>query len=163
MAKNNHLLGKFSLAGIPPVGRGVPQIVVTFDIDANGILNVSAVDKSTGKESKITITNGGRLSEVEIQRMVNEAAKYKKEDNKQRERIAAKNSLESYAFNMKSTMDDDKVKDKVSEQERENIISKCEEVIDWIDNNQTAEQEEFISQQENLERICTRIETLFNF
>ena len=163
MAKNNHLLGKFSLAGIPPVCRGVPQIVVTFDIDANGILNVSAVDKSTGKESKITITNGGRLSEVEIQRMVNEAAKYKKEDDKQRKRIAAKNSLESYAFNVKSTMEDDKVKDKVSEQERENIISKCEEVIDWIDNNQTAEQEEFISQQENLERICTRITTSFNF
>ena len=95
--------------------------------------------------------------------MVNEAAKYKKEDDKQRKCIAAKNSLESFAFNVKSTMEDDKVKDKVSEQERENIISKCKEVIDWIDNNQTAEQEEFISQQENLERICTRIETLFNF
>ena len=158
MAKNNHLLGKFSLAGIPLVCKGVPQIVVTFDIDANGILNVSAVDKSTGIENKITITNDkGRLSAEEIQRMVNEAEKYKDEDEKQRERISAKNSLESYAFNMKSTMEDDKVKDKVSKQEHEDIISKCEEVIDWIDKNQTAEQEEFISQQENLERICTRI------
>ena len=165
MVKDNNLLGKFELSGIPPAPRGVPQIDVTFDIDANAILNVSAVDKSTGKENKITITNNkGCLSAEEILRMVNEAEKYKDEDDKQRERISAKNSLESYAFNMKSTMEDDKVKGKVSEQEREEVISKCEEVINWIDENQIAEKEEFTSQQKNLERICARIAmmNLFN-
>ena len=161
MTKDNNLLGKFELTGIPPAPRGVPQIDVTFDIDANAILIVSAVDKSTGKENKIAITNDkGRLSTEEIQRMVNEAEKYKDEDDKQRERIAAKNSLESYAFNMKSTMEDDKVKDKVSEQECEEVISKCKEVIDWIDINQTAEKEEYDAQQKDLERICARMATL---
>ena len=161
MTKDNNLLGKFELTIIPPAPRGVPQIDVTFDIDANAILNVSAVDKSTGKENKITITNDkGRLSAEEIQRMVNEAEKYKDEDDKQRERISAKNSLESYAFTMKSTMEDDKVKDKVSEQEREEVISKCKEVIDWIDINQTAEKEEYDAQQKDLERICARMATL---
>lgn len=105
MTKDNHMLGKFELSGIPPAPRGVPQIEVTFDIDANGILNVSACDKSTGKESKITITNDkGRLSKEEIERMVNEAEKYRSEDEQQKERISAKNALESYCFNMKSTV-----------------------------------------------------------
>ena len=158
MIKNNHLLGKFILGGIPPAPRGVPQIVVTFDVDANGILHVSSENKSTGIENKIAITTNdkGHLSAEEIQRMVSEAEKYKDEDDKQREHILAKNSLESYAFNMKSTMEDDKVKDKVSEQEREEVISKCK---DWIDRNQTAE---MVSQQKDLERICTRMATLFN-
>ncbi len=106
-----NLLGKFELTGIPPAPRGVPQIEVTFDIDANGILNVSASDKSTGKLNKITITNDkGRLSKDEIERMVKEADQYKAEDEKQRERITAKNSLESYAFNIKSTLEDEKLK-----------------------------------------------------
>ena len=122
---------------------------------------MSAVDKSTGKENKIIITNDkGRLSVEEIQRMINEAEKYKDEDDKQRERISAKNSLESYAFNMKSTMEDDKVKDKITEQECEEVISKCKEVIDWIDKNQTAEKEEFDAQQKDLERICAKLATL---
>ncbi|CAF3469916.1 unnamed protein product [Rotaria sp. Silwood1] len=104
MTRDNHLLGNFELSGIPPAPRGVPQIEVTFDIDANGILNVSAVDKSTGRENKITITNDkGRLSKDEIERMVSDAEKYKKEDETQRERISAKNSLESYCFNMKTS------------------------------------------------------------
>merc|ERR1711946_110094 len=99
MTKDNHLLGKFDLTGIPPAPRGVPQIEVTFDIDANGILNVSACDKSTGKQNKITITNDkGRLSKEEIDRMVNDAEKYKNEDEKQKNRISSKNGLESYAF-----------------------------------------------------------------
>jgi len=159
MTKDNNILGKFELTGIPPAPRGEPQIDVTFNIDTNSILNVLAVDRSTGKENKITITNDkGRLSAEEIQRMVNEAEKYKDEDDKQRERISAKNSLESYAFNMKSTMEDDKVKDKVSDSERKEVISKCKEVIDWMDKNQaTAKMEEFISQQKDLERICARI------
>lgn len=111
MTKDNNLLGKFELTGIPPAPRGVPQIEVTFDIDANGILNVTAIEKSTGKENKITITNDkGRLSKEDIERMVNDAEKYKAEDEKQKGVIASKNSLESYCFNMKSTMEDEKLK-----------------------------------------------------
>merc|ERR1712080_173008 len=119
MTKDNNILGKFELTGIPPAPRGVPQVEVTFDTDANGILNVSAMDKSTGKENKITITNDkGRLSKEDIEKMVNDAEKYKADDEKQREKISAKNNLESYCFNMKSTLDDDKFKDKVSGSDR---------------------------------------------
>merc|ERR1712071_227111 len=106
MTKDNNQLGKFELSGIPPAPRGVPQIEVTFDIDVNGILNVSAADKSTGKQNKITITNDkGRLSKEEIERMVSDAEKYKAEDEKQRDKISAKNGLESYCFNMKTTIE----------------------------------------------------------
>ena len=129
MTKDNSILGKFELTGIPPAPRGVPQIEVTFDIDANGILNVSAADKSTGKENKITITNDkGRLSKEEIERMVNDAEKYKHEDEKQKARITAKNSLESYAFHMKSTVEDEKLKDKISADDKKTIVDKCNEV-----------------------------------
>merc|ERR1719381_278472 len=128
MTKDNHLLGKFDLTGIPPAPRGVPQIEVTFDVDANGILNVSAADKSSGKSQKITITNDkGRLSKEEIEKMVNDAEKFKAEDDQQKERIAAKNGLESYCFNMKTTIDDEKVKDKISEADRKQITSAVEE------------------------------------
>ena len=158
MTKDNNLLGKFELTNLPPAPRGVPQIEVTFDIDRNGILNVSAVDKSTGKENKITITNDkGRLSAEDIERMVNEAEKYKADDDKQKDRIAAKNGLESYAYSMKSTMEDDKIKDKVPEDEREKVVSKCKEVIDWLDKNQTAEKDEFDHQQKELEKVCTPV------
>ena len=129
MTKDNAIMGKFELTGIPPAPRGVPQIEVTFDIDANGILNVSAADKSTGKENKITITNDkGRLSKEEIERMVNDAEKYKHEDEKQKSRITAKNSLESYAFHMKSTVEDEKLKDKISADDKKTIVDKCNEV-----------------------------------
>merc|ERR1719430_1675032 len=130
MTKDNNLLGKFELSGIPPAPRGVPQIEVTFDIDANGILNVSATDKSTGKENKITITNDkGRLSKDDIERMVNDAEKFKEDDEKQKERISAKNGLESYCFNMKSTIEDVKVKDKISEDDKKTINDKCDDTI----------------------------------
>merc|ERR1711973_351511 len=115
MTRDNHMLGKFDLTGIPPAPRGVPQIEVTFDIDANGILNVSAADKSTGKQNKITITNDkGRLSNEEIERMVNDAEKFKDEDDKQKDRISAKNGLESYIFNLKSSLDNDQLKSKLA-------------------------------------------------
>jgi L1 cell adhesion molecule like protein len=160
MTRDNNLLGKFELSGIPPAPRGVPQIEVTFDIDANGILNVSAVDKSTGKQNKITITNDkGRLSKEDIERMVNEAEKFKGEDEAQRDRISAKNSLESYAFNMKSTIEDEKIKDKISEGDRETINSKCEEMIKWLDSNQLADKEEFEHKQKELEGVCSPIIT----
>merc|ERR1711876_139787 len=130
MTKDNNILGKFELSGIPPAPRGVPQIEVTFDVDANGILNVSACDKSTGKSQKITITNDkGRLSKDDIERMVNEAEKYKEEDKAAQERVQAKNELESYAFQMKQTVDDEKLKDKISSEDRATLNAKCDEVI----------------------------------
>jgi heat shock protein 1/8 len=160
MTKDNHLLGKFDLTGIPPAPRGVPQIEVTFDIDANGILNVSAVDKSTGKLNKITITNDkGRLSKEDIERMVSDAEKFKHEDEKQKDRISAKNSLESYCFNMKSTLEDEKLKDKLSESDKESIEKKCDEIIKWLDANQLAEEEEFKDKQKEVEAICNPIIT----
>nr|AAL27404.1 70 kDa heat shock protein [Artemia franciscana] len=160
MTKDNNLLGKFELTGIPPAPRGVPQIEVTFDIDANGILNVSAVDKSTGRENKITITNDkGRLSKEEIERMVNDAEKYRAEDEKQREVIAAKNSLESYCFNMKSTMEDEKFKDKLPEADKNTILDKCNETIKWLDVNQLAEKEEYEEKQKEIEKVCNPIIT----
>jgi heat shock protein 1/8 len=160
MTKDNNLLGKFELAGIPPAPRGVPQIEVTFDIDANGIMHVSAVDKSTGRENKITITNDkGRLSKEDIEKMVRDAEKYKDEDDKQKERISAKNSLESYAFNMKSTMEDEKLKDKISAEDKQKVLDKCNEVVRWIDSNQLAEKEEFDHQLKDLEKLCMPIVT----
>merc|ERR1712058_10765 len=160
MTRDNNLLGKFELSGIPPAPRGVPQIEVTFDIDANGILNVSAADKSTGKSNKITITNDkGRLSKEEIDRMVNDAEKYKNEDEKQKNRIASKNGLESYAFQMKSTVEDEKLKDKISADDKKTILDKCNETISWLDANQLAEQEEFEHKQKELEGICNPIIT----
>merc|ERR1711903_427188 len=111
MTKDCNLLGKFHLDGIPPMPRGVPQIEVTYDIDANGILNVSAIEKSTGKENKITITNDkGRLSQDEIERMVSEAEKYKAEDDANRNRIEAKNGLENYCYSLKGSISSDEVK-----------------------------------------------------
>merc|ERR1711874_340559 len=105
MSRDNHILGKFDLTNIPPAPRGVPQIEVTFDVDSNGILNVSALEKGTGKTQKITITNDkGRLSKEDIERMVNEAEKYKEEDEKEAARVQAKNGLESYAYSLKSTL-----------------------------------------------------------
>ncbi|KAM8927812.1 heat shock cognate 71 kDa protein-like [Pelodytes ibericus] len=160
MTKDNNLLGKFELTGIPPAPRGVPQIEVTFDIDANGIMNVSAADKSTGKENKITITNDkGRLSKEEIERMVQEADRYKAEDEIQREKITAKNSLESLAFNMKSTAEDEKLKDKISPEDKQKICDKCNEVIAWLDRNQMAEKEEYEHQQKELQNLCNPIIT----
>merc|ERR1712172_341757 len=160
MTKDNNMLGKFELTGIPPAPRGVPQIEVTFDVDANGILNVSAADKSTGKQNKITITNDkGRLSKEEIERMVNDAEKFKAEDDKQKDRISAKNGLESYCFNMKTTLDDEKVKDKISEDDKKAIGDKCDEAIKWLDANQLAEVEEFTEKQKEVEGVCNPIIT----
>ncbi|XP_037815443.1 heat shock 70 kDa protein cognate 4 [Lucilia sericata] len=160
MTKDNNLLGKFELSGIPPAPRGVPQIEVTFDIDANGILNVTALERSTNKENKITITNDkGRLSKEDIERMVNEAEKYRNEDEKQKETIAAKNSLESYCFNMKATLDEDNLKSKISESDRNTIMEKCNETIKWLDANQLADKEEYEHRQKELEGVCNPIIT----
>jgi len=158
MTKDNNLLGKFQLSGIPPAPRGVPQIEVSFDIDANSILNVSAVEKSSGKKQNIVITNDkDRLSKEEIDRMVADAEKYKGEDDAQKERIEAKNALESYAFNLKSSLENDNIKSKISEEDRQKVCDKCKEVLDWLDSNQTAEKDEFEHQRKKLEDLATPI------
>jgi len=158
MTKDNHMLGRFDLTGIPPAPRGVPQIEVTFDIDANGILNVSAVDKSSGKKENITITNDkGRLSAEDIEKMLADAEKYKAEDDNQKERIAAKNGLESYCFNMKSTVEDNKFKEKISEADRKNILDKCNDTINWLEQNQMAEIDEYKDKQKEVEGLCNPI------
>jgi len=160
MTKDNHLLGNFELSGIPPAPRGVPQIEVTFDIDANGILNVSAVDKSTGRENKITITNDkGRLSKDDIERMVSDAEKYKKEDDAQRDRISAKNSLESYCFNMKTSINDDKISAKLSAEDKTKINETIETTLKWMETNQLAEKEEFEHKLKEVEKTCSPIMT----
>lgn len=160
MTKDNNLLGKFELSGIPPAPRGVPQIEVTFDIDANGILNVTALERSTNKENKITITNDkGRLSKEDIERMVNEAEKYRTEDEKQKETISAKNALESYCFNMKATMDEDNLKGKITDSDKTLILDKCNETIKWLDANQLADREEYEHRQKELESVCNPIIT----
>jgi len=158
MTKDNNILGKFELTGIPPAPRGVPQIEVTFDIDANGILNVHAKDKSTGKDEKITIKNDkGRLSQEEVERMVAEAEKYAKEDEAQRSRIESKNGLESYVFNMKQSIEDEKVADKVSEEDKKAVVEKCDEAVAWIDANQAAEKDEFDEKKKEVEQVCAPI------
>ncbi|XP_036590158.1 heat shock cognate 71 kDa protein-like [Trichosurus vulpecula] len=158
MTKDNNLLGKFELTGIPPAPRGVPQIEVTFDIGANGILSVSAVDESTGKENKITITSDkGRLSKEDIECMVQEAEKYKAEDEKQRDKVPSENSLESYAFNMKAAVEDEKLQGKIGDEDKQKILDKCNEIISWLDKNQTAEKEESEHQQKGLEKVCNPI------
>jgi len=164
MTKDNHLLGKFDLTGIPPAPRGTPQIEVTFDVDANGILNVSAVEKGSGKQEKITITNDkGRLSKEDIEKMVNDAEKFKNEDDAQKERISARNGLESYIFNLKSTLDQEEVNKKLDEAEVSQAKTKLDEALAWLDSNQLAEKEEFTDKQKELESDMKKlIEKLYS-
>merc|ERR1711862_501821 len=140
MTKDNHELGKFNLEGIPPAPRGTPQIEVTFDIDANGILNVSAVDKGTGKQNKITITNdSSRLSKDDIESMVADAEKYKAEDELMAKKIEAKNGLENYCFQMKNTLNEEKLKAEFTDEEKTNIEEWSKEGLQWLEGNQDAD------------------------
>jgi len=158
MTKDNNLLGKFHLDGIPPAPRGVPQIEVTFDIDANGILNVSAQDKSTGKSNQITITNEkGRLSQAEIDRMVQEAEKYAAEDEANKSKVEAKNGLENYCFTMRNTLQEEKLQDKFEADDKSKIETAVQETLDWLDKNQLAEKDEFEGKQKELEGIVNPI------
>merc|ERR1712164_95219 len=158
--KDNNLLGKFELGGIPPAPRGVPQVEVTFDIDANGVLNVTAEDKgASGKKANITITNDkGRLSKDDIDRMV-QAEQYAEEDKAAKERIDAKNGLESYCYQMKNTASEDKFKSAVSEDEAKAVNDKVDEVMQWLETAEHAEKDEFESMQKDLEAVCNPIIT----
>lgn len=159
MTKNNHLLGKFELTGIPPAPRGVPQIDVTFDVDRNGILNVSAVDKGTGKSEKITITNDkGRLTPDEIERMIQEAEKFADEDRKTKERVDARNALEGYLHSMKSTVEDkDKLADKIEDDDKKTITDKIAEANEWLVANPEADGEELRDKLKEVESVCNPI------
>uniref|UniRef100_A0A2I2Z3Z9 Heat shock cognate 71 kDa protein n=1 Tax=Gorilla gorilla gorilla TaxID=9595 RepID=A0A2I2Z3Z9_GORGO len=160
MTKDDNLLDKFELTGIPPAPRGVPQIEVTFDTNANGILNVSAVDKSTRKKNKITITNDkGHLSKEDIEYMVQEAEKYKAEDQKQKDKVSSKNSLDSCEFNIEATLKDEKLPGKINDEDKHKILHKYNEIINWLHKNQTAEKEEFEHQQKELKKVCNPIIT----
>ncbi|GJS26013.1 heat shock cognate 70 kDa protein 2-like protein, partial [Tanacetum coccineum] len=156
--RDNNLLGKFELSGIPPAPRGVPQITVCFDIDANGILNVSAEDKTTGQKNKITITNDkGRLSKEEIEKMVQEAEKYKAEDEEHKKKVESKNALENYAYNMRNTIKDEKIGEKLSPEDKKKIEDAIDEAIAWLDSNQLAEADEFDDKVKELESVCNPI------
>jgi len=160
MTKDNHQLGKFELTSIPPAPRGVPQIEVSFEIDANGILQVSAVDKGTNKVEKITITaDKGRLSPEDIERMVQEAEEFAEEDKKVQERVTAKNGLESYLYNLKNTLDDEEkgIADKIDEGEKNELVSIIDEALDWLEENPEGETEEFAEKQKEVEQVANPI------
>eukprot|EP00977_Amphora_coffeiformis_P003986 scaffold795_cov187-Amphora_coffeaeformis.AAC.27 len=160
MTKDNHQLGKFELTGIPPAPRGVPQIEVTFEVDANGILQVSAEDKGTGKAEKITITaEKGRLSEEEIERMVREAEQFAEEDKKVKERIDAKNGLESYLYNLKNTLDDDEkgIADSISAEDKKELQDMIDEALDWMDENPEADKEDYDAKHKEVEQVANPI------
>mmetsp|Transcript_2991 Transcript_2991/g.4003 ORF Transcript_2991/g.4003 Transcript_2991/m.4003 type:complete len:543 (+) Transcript_2991:591-2219(+) len=159
MTKDNHLLGKFDLNNIPPAPRGVPQIEVTFEIDANGILNVGAEDKGTGKSEKITITNDkGRLTQEEIERMISEAEEYADEDKALKEKVDARNQLETYCYNMKNSVSDaDKLADKLEEEDKTSIEEAVTEALEWMDDNPNADKEEYDEKLKEVEGICNPI------
>jgi len=158
MTRDNNLLGKFELSGIPPMPRGKPQIEVTFDLDANGILQVNALDKTTGKSERITITNDkGRLSQDQIDKMVKDAEKYKDDDAKQRERIESKNQLENYAYTIRSSLQDEAVAGKLSEDDKTKLNSTVDSTLSWLDTHQGATKEEFDSKKKELENIAMPI------
>jgi len=159
MTKDNHILGKFDLNGIPPAPRGVPQIEVTFEIDVNGILRVSAEDKGTGKKEKITITNeGNRLSPEDIERMVNEAEKFADEDKKTKEKVESKNEFESYAYSLKNQIGDkEKLGGKLSEEDKTTLEKATEEAITWLESHADASVEELKEEKKKLEDVATPI------
>jgi len=159
MTKDNHQLGKFDLTGIPPAPRGVPQIEVTFEIDANGILQVSAEDKGTGNKEKITITNDqNRLTPEDIEKMIQDAEMFADEDKKLKERVESRNELESYAYSLKTQINDkDKLGSKISDEDKETIETAVEAKISWLEENQEAEAEDFKEQKKELEETVNPI------
>jgi heat shock protein 5 len=159
MTKDNHKLGNFDLKDIPPAARGVPQIEVTFEIDSNGILSVSAVDQGTGNKNHITITNDtGRLSKAEIERMIREAEEFADQDKEAKARVDAKNALESYAYSMKNSIEDsEKLADKLGDEDKETIKEAIDEALSWITSNSDASKEAFQDKLKEIEKICNPI------
>merc|ERR1712153_153951 len=158
--KDCHNLGKFELTGIPPAPRGVPQIEVTFEVDANGILQVAAEDKGTGKAEKITITaEKGRLSDEEIERMVKEAEDYAEEDKKIKERIDARNGLESYLYNLKNQLEDEEkgIADKISAGDKKELQDLIDETLDWMDESPEADKEDYDEKMKEVEQVANPI------
>jgi len=157
MTKDNNQLGKFELTNIPPAPRGVPQIEVTFELDANGILKVSAVDKGTGKSEQITITNDkGRLTQEDIERMVEEAEKYAEEDKATKERIESRNKLENYAYSLKNQINDEKgLGGKIDDDDKETLLEAIKETQDWLEENAaSAVAEDFDEKFESLSGVA---------
>ena len=160
LTKDNHSLAKFDLSGIPPAPRGQPQIEVTFDVDENSILTVSAVEKATGKSEKIVVTNdSGRLSKEEIERMLREAKEFEEQDKITKERIDAKNSFENYIYSMKNTVEDKEkgLGAKLTDEEKETITNALKEAQDWLNANQEAEKDEYDTHLKDLQKICDPI------
>lgn len=159
MTKDNHLLGKFDLTGIPSAPRGVPQIEVTFEVDANGILQVSAEDKGTGNKEKITITNDqNRLKPEDIDRMIQDAEKFADDDKKIKEKVESKNELESYCYSLKNQIGDkEKLGGKLSDDEKTKMEEAIDEAIKWAESNQDADSEEFRNKKKELEEVVQPI------
>lgn len=157
MTKSNRLLGQFELAGIPPAPRGVPQIEVSFDVDANGILSISAHDKGTGKQESLTITSEkGRLSEEEIERMVVEAEEFAEQDAKEKAKVQARNDLEAYLYNLKNSIND-ALKGKLSEDDGSVLSKAIDDGLVWLEDNPAAEKEEYDAKQKEVEGIANPI------
>jgi len=157
--KDNNLLGQFDLTGIPAAPRGTPQISVTFSIDADGVLNVSAEDKATGNKNHVVIANEkGRLSQADIDRMVAEAEQYKEDDDKARALVAARNGLENYCYSIKNSINNEpQFKGKLAEEDRAAMDKAASGAIEWLDANQTAEKDEIEYQQKEVEAVCNPI------
>jgi len=157
MTKSNRLLGQFELSGIPPAPRGVPQIEVSFDVDANGILSISASDKGTGKSESLTITSEkGRLSEEEIERMVKEAEEFADQDAAEKAKVQARNELEAYLYNLKSTISDT-LQDKMNEDDKATLSKTVEDALVWLEDHPAAEKEELDAKQKEVEHIANPI------
>jgi len=158
MTRDNNLLGKFELSGIPPMPRGKPQIEVTYDIDANGILQVNAVDKTTGKSNKITITNDkGRLSQEQIDKMVRDAEKFKTDDDVQKTRVEAKNGLENYAYSLRNSIREEQIAAKLGADDKKKLEEALDKTLSWMDTHQGADKSEFEAKQKELEGIAMPI------
>src|ERR1035441_1566611 len=152
MTKDNHILGKFDLNGIPPAARGVPQIEVTFEIDENSILSVTAHEKGTDKKETITITNDkGRLSKEEIDAMIRDAEKFADQDKELKEKIDAKNSLENYLYTMRNTIEDkEKLADRIEDDDKDTIKEALSDATDWLSSNEDAERDDYESKLKDL-------------
>ena len=155
MVKHNHYLGEFDLEGIPPAPRGVASVVVKFEIDANGILKVSAEDKGSGNKGGVTITaEKGRLSEDDINRMVKEAEQFAEEDRKVRERVDTRNNLESYLYSLKNALEEER---KISPEDKKELEDIIDENIDWVEVNPDADKEDYVEKRKEVERIANPI------